>query len=268
VKNNREEGAMRRLGQLLLIACIATSVQGCGIFQRVKFSQATVSDDASKMTDNGFFDLEELFIAVTPQNRRDGPAFFTLVLPIIPLQFGYSEYDSTYPREVSVIQIFLVPKNKQTETAIGLRGLCPECRINDSVFTLDPARITLRTDDGKSHNPVAYSGSHLHGDARYPWRYPNSTTPAERFPHVGSGAYRNVMWHYCEAQKSRKLHFEEPKGAVEFSDRACFVLWFNVPQLDPDQGFVLSLGDAIKKGGVDIPIPAIRFEMGTVWEFD
>lgn len=253
---------MRQLAHLVIIALIATSVQGCGILQRVKFSKATVSDDAGKMTDNGLLDLGELFLGAAPQNVRHGLAFSVIVLPLIPLQFDYSEYDSTYPREAFVIPIFLDPKNKQHETAIGLRDICPDCRIDDSVFTFDPARITLRTDDGKGYSPVAYSGPHLNGLARWPYAWPNSTTPAERLP------WRALMSVYCDVSKNRKYQFEEPKGAVEFSERVCFVLWFNVPQVAPDQSFVLSIGDAIKKAGVGIPVPPIRFEMGTVWEYN
>jgi hypothetical protein len=73
------------------------------------------------------------------------------------------------------------------------------------------------------------------------------------------------MYHYCDASKSNDVNFEELKGAVEFSDSACFVLKFNVPPPAPDHGFVLSIGDAIKKAGIAIPVPTIRFDMGTGW---
>lgn len=254
---------MRQLVQFLLIASIALSVQGCALaLTRVKFSQPTVSGGSAKMSDNGFLDLGELVVGVAPLNQHYGPTFAG---PIPALFIPLPSPVPTYSQEYFAIQIFLDPKNKELPTGIiGVRDLCPECRIDESVFSLDPTRITLRTDDGKSYSPVAYRTSARISMAKV--RIPQRTRPllAPMF-NMDPIISQWDLYHYCDAPKSGDLYFEELKGAVEFSDQVCFVLKFNVPPPPPDRSFALSIGDGIKKAGVDIPVPLIRFEMGTGW---
>lgn len=248
---------MQQSLRLLLIAWIAISVQGCALaLSRVKFSQATVADHVNNTSDNGLLDVGELTLSVAPRNMQFG---LTLAGPIPALIIPLPSPTPNYPKDYFVIELFLQPKNRTLPTGAEVSVLCDDCVIDTSTFSLDPARITLKTDDGKSYSPVAYSRPHL------------NTRPKSTPPLLGPLFNMNPIisqWkidYYCNAPPSGDFDFENVKGAVEFSDSAYLVLKFDVPPPAPDRSFVLSIGGALTKADADIPIPPVHFQSASGW---
>jgi len=127
-------------------------------------------------------------------------------------------------------------------------GLVP----SEEGFSFDPGRVLIKYSDGTSVRASAFIG-------------PADIWASVRDVSMGCGARRYSMGVALSRMEPQKEGIKVPQGPIPFSDKRCFVLWFDTDAF-PGRNFALLI-EGIEKSGKPIPIHEIRYQRGSVLKY-
>jgi hypothetical protein len=230
----------------LAVISLGIQLMGCGTYMKHYASVAEEEIPGASIGPGNIirFRWPDLDLGIQVQNHLySGLSLFALVVvPVIPIWEREEQWEEG---RYLMLWVDIAPKD------------------NNDTFSFDPGRVTLKFDDGTNVQVKEFVGPFK------PWFSPRAVVRGcgNRRYSFGVATSRTVVGQedIKTPHGSIPIPFEKKSFGWWNPDKghSCFLLGFNANG-SPDRSFVLSI-EGIEKGGVQYPVPEIRFKKGSIW---